>query len=66
MFTFTSAVLGLLLPGSLASCGEQGLLSSLACGLLIVVASPVSELGLQGTLASVVVACRFSGCAPKL
>ena len=44
-FHFYFGCAGSLLPrGPLSSCGEQGLLSSLVCGLLTVVASPVSEL----------------------
>ena len=46
-FHFHFGCAGSLLPrGLLSSCGEQGLLSSLVCGLLTVVASPVSELRL--------------------
>ena len=57
------AVLGLCCcMWTFSSCGEQGLLSAAAHGFLIAAASLLAQQGLQGTRASVAVACGL-GCS---
>ena len=67
--SFFFAVLGLYCQGGFSSsCGERGLLSSLVCGLLTVVASPVAQaLGHLGftSCGSRVLKHRLSNCGAR-
>ena len=51
--------------GLFSSCGEQGLLFIVVCGLLIALASLVAEHEALGAWASVVVACGLSSCGAR-
>ena len=62
LFIYFCCAGSLLLHGLFSSCSEEGLLFIAVCRLLIAVASPVAEHRLQGTWASVVVACGLSSC----
>ena len=55
----------LLLGGLFSSCGEWGLLCSCSVQALAVEAFLVAERGLQGTWASVVLACGLSSCSSQ-
>ena len=59
MFCFVLAALGL------SSCGEQGLLFVVVCGLLIAVASLAAKHRVWGARASVVVARGLSSCGSR-